>query len=166
MRQEIENKIINLYYEYPNKRFTVREISNLTKIPRATVHKYVVEIKKKKFVGKDNFANNDIFFRTKKINFFIEKIVGSGLISEIVSVLNPSCVILFGSIRRGDSVKESDIDLFVESSIKKDVNLKKYERKLGHGVQLFIRKNMDELQPRLFNNVVNGIKIYGSFKIK
>ena len=50
-------------------------------------------------------------FKIKKINYFIERIVASGLIDFLVENLNPSCVILFGSIRKGESVRESDIDL-------------------------------------------------------
>jgi len=111
-------------------------------------------------------AQTNPVFENKKINYFAEKILTSGLVDELVTKLSPSCIILFGSIRKGDSVKESDIDLFVESPVKKEVNLKKFERKLKHKIQLFIESDINNLQPNLFNNVVNGIKIYGSFKVK
>jgi len=168
MKQNInvEEKILGLFFEYPKKRFTIREIAKITKIPRATVHKYIIKLKSQKIISRDNQANDTFLFKIKKINYFVEKIVGSGLIEEFVSELNPSCIIVFGSIRKGDSVKESDIDLFVESSVKKKIDLKKYERKLGHKIQVFVETDMNKLQPNLFNNVVNGIKLYGSFKIK
>ncbi len=79
---------------------------------------------------------------------------------------HPSCIILFGSFRKGESVKGSDIDLFIESSKKIELNLNKFEKKLSHDLQLFIEEDIKKLQPRLLNNVVNGIKLYGSFKIK
>lgn len=160
-----KEKILELFYEFPNRKFTIREISNLTKIPRASAHKYFDELKKEKLIVKD-IASTSFLFKIKKINHFIEKIVLSGLIDDLINRLNPSCIIIFGSVRKGDSVKESDIDIFIESSIKKNIDLKKYEENLEHKIQLFIESNMNKLQPHLFNNVVNGIKLYGSFKIK
>ena len=111
-------------------------------------------------------AANTTLFKTKKINYYTEKIITSGLLEEIIKKLNPGCVILFGSIRKGESVKDSDIDLFIESQTEGKIDLKKYEKKLKHKIQLFIEKDIHKLQPQLFNNVVNGIKLYGSFKIK
>jgi len=165
MRQNNRNKILEIFYEYPNKRFTVRGISKLTKVPRATSHKIISDLKKEKLITKDNIAENNLLFKTKKINFFIEKIVESGLIEEIVDKFNPSNIILFGSIRKGDSIKESDIDIFVESSMKKDINLIKFEKKLGHRIQLFNEPQIKKLGTELGNNILNGIKLFGSIKI-
>ncbi len=160
------NKILELFYENIGKKLTIRGISKKTKIPRASVHNIIKLLKKENLITKDNLATNTLFFKTKKINYYIERIVESGLINELINTLNPSCIILFGSIRKGDSVKESDIDLFIEASIKKDINLKKYEKRLGHKIQLFIESDIHKLQKNLFNNVINGIKIYGGFSIK
>lgn len=165
MRQNQKEKILELFFEYPDKRFSIREIAKLTKIPRATVHKKILELKKQKVII-DNQADDNLMFKTRKINYFVEKIAASGLIDEFVSKLNPSCIILFGSIRKGDSVKESDIDLFVESSVKKSIVLSKFEKKLKHKIQVFVESDINKLQPNLFNNVINGIKLFGSFKIK
>jgi len=166
MRQNIENKILELYYEYPEKRFTIRGLSDLSGIPRATIHKYLVHLRKLKIIDYNNEIISGNLFYVKKINYFTEKIVESGLIDYLIKKLNPSSIILFGSIRRGDSIKESDVDLFVESYIKKDIDLKKYEKFIGHKVQLFVEGNISKLHDGLLNNVVNGIKLYGEFKIK
>ena len=166
MRQNIRVGVLEVFYEHPNKSFTVREIAKLTGVPRATVHKELINLKRNRLLSKENKAESNLAFRTKKINYFIEKIANSGLIGELIDKLNPSCIILFGSIRKGDSVKESDIDLFIESSIKKHISLVKFEKKLKHKIQLFIESNISELNDELFNNVVNGIKLFGSFKIR
>jgi predicted nucleotidyltransferase len=108
----------------------------------------------------------DLRFKTKKIHFFVEKIVESGLINELIQELNPSCIILFGSFRKGDSTSESDIDLFIETPLSKKIDLKKYTKILRHPVDLFIEKDLHTLQPPLVNNIVNGIKLYGSFTVK
>ena len=166
MRQDIEGKILRVFYEIPSRSFTIRDIMKIAKVPRATVHKYLVEFRNKGLVDKNNRAKNNLLFKTKKINYFVEKIIDSGIIEGIIEKLNPSCIILFGSIRKGDSVKESDIDLFVESSIKKELFLEKYEKKLKHKIQLFVKDDIKNLQPNLFNNIINGIVLFGSFKIK
>ena len=50
--------------------------------------------------------------------------------------------------------------------MKKSISLHKYEKILGHKIDLFVESNVHKLQENLFNNVVNGIKLYGSLKIK
>ncbi len=171
------NRILRMFYEYPEKEFTIREIAKLAKIPKATVHQYMAQLKKQKLITKDNRAETNLLFKTKKINYYIEQIASSGLIEELVKTLNPSCIILFGSVRKGDSVKESDIDLFIEAStkkaislsvevsLKKAVSLKIFEKQLGHKIQLFVEPDIKKLHSNLLNNVVNGIKLYGSFTI-
>lgn len=168
MRKEKDRmkSILKVFYEYPEKEFTVREIAKLTKIPKASVHNYLLQLKKAKLISKENQAETTLLFKTKKINDYIEEIVTSGLIEQLIRALNPSCIILFGSIRKGDSVKDSDIDIFIESPVKKDIPLRLYEKKLGHKIQLFVESDIHKLQPNLLNNVVNGIKLYGSFTIK
>ncbi len=166
MGQTIENKILELYYEFPEREFTVRELAKLSGVPRSTVQKYLVQFRKTKFIDRGNKILNEELFKIKKINYFIEKIVESGLIKHLVENLNPSSIILFGSVRKGDSVRESDIDLFVETYSKKEIDLTKYEKLIGHKIQLFIEKNINRLHDNLLNNVVNGIKLYGVFSIK
>lgn len=160
------DKILELFYEYPSQKFTVREVAKKTKIPKSTVQQYLLELKKQKLVDLENKATATMFFKIKKINFYIEKIVRSGIIETLAQELNPSCIILFGSIRKGDSTYESDIDLFVEAPLTKNINFHLYEKKLKHKIQLFIEKDIKNLQPQLFNNIVNGIKLYGSFSLR
>ncbi len=158
--------LLELFFEFPAERFTIREIEKRTKIPRATVHEYLRKLKDGGFVRKDNAPADTLPFKIKKIHHFIEKIVASGLIDELLQKLHPSCIILFGSVRKGESVKESDIDLFVESHSSSAIDAAPFEKKLGHRVQLFVEKDINALQPNLLNNVVNGVKLYGSFKVK
>jgi predicted nucleotidyltransferase len=167
MGQKFTNmdKIIELFYENPSKSFTVREISSKTKIPKSTVHKYITQLKKEKMITEENQASDSNLFKTKKTFHYIEKMIKIGLLDQIEKELNPSCIILFGSFRKGESDKDSDIDIFIESS-KREINLKNFEEKLGHEIQLIIENDIHKLPDRLFNNVINGIKIGGYFKAK
>ena len=160
------NDIIELFYENPEQAFTVRELAKMSKIPRSTVHKQLVALKNAQLVSSDNSASNSLLFKTKKVNFFMEKIAASGLLDAFIMHFNPSCIILFGSVRKGESTKESDIDLFIESAIKKEFDFSAYEKKLKHHIQVFVEGDITALPAHLFNNVLNGIKVYGSFKIK
>ncbi len=160
------DKILEVFYENPGKNFTVRDLSKLTKVPRATVHKKLLELKKEGLISKENYSEKGLLFETKKINFFIEKIVSSGLIDEIVEKLNPSAIVLFGGIRKGESDKESDIDLFVESSVEKKIDLINFEKKLKHKIDLFVYGHIKEVNENLRANIINGIKLYGYLDVK
>jgi len=160
MGQEDREKILRIYFENPGKEFTVREASSLTKIPKSTVHKILIEIKK------GIYFSDELYFKNLKTNYYTNQLFSSGLIGFLIDNLNPSLIILFGSFRKGESDKDSDMDVFVESQIKKEIDLKKFEKKIGHKIDLFVETSLEKLNSNLFNNVVNGIKLYGSFKIK
>lgn len=165
MRQ-INNKILEIFYENPEVSFTIRQLEQLTKIPRATVHKYLQDLKKDKLIAENNVSSESYFFKIKKRQYYIEKLVKSGFVEYLIDELKPSLIILFGSMSRGDSDKESDIDIFIETVIKKNIITKKYSKKLSHPIQLFIETDINKLQPHLVNNILNGVKLYGSFKVK
>lgn len=161
LKSEKQDRILRIIYENPNKNLTVREIEKITKIPKTTISDYL------RIMRKEGILNEgSLIFKIKKINYFIEEIVSSGLIEYLINELNPSCIILFGSFRKGESDIKSDIDLFIETPLKKSVDVSKYEKKLKHKISLFTEKNIKDLPNNLFNNVVNGIKLWGSFKIK
>lgn len=156
-----QDAFLEFIFENSDSDFSLREIEKEINIPKSTAYTYLKNLKDSNLLDK-----NSIFFKINKINFFVEKIVSSGLIDFLIDELNPSCIIVFGSVRKGDYDRNSDIDLFIESSIKKNLDLSKFEKKLKHKVELFVESNINKLPDNLFNNVVNGIKLYGSFKIK
>lgn len=160
------DKLLEVFYEHPGDEFTVRALAKIAKLPPATVQLYLQELKKGELVNANNTAVDTPLFRIKKTSYFVEKIVASGLLDYLIQTYHPSCIILFGSIRKGDSTQESDIDIFVESSAKIQPVPGKLEKILHHKVQLFIEPDINKLPDNLFNNVVNGIKLYGSFSLK
>lgn len=166
LKYEKLNNILAVFYEHPGESFTVRALARHARIPPTTVQCYLAFLKHKKLITSENRAADSFLFKTKKINYYIEKIVSCGLLEYLINEFNPSCIILFGGIRKGDSTSESDIDLFVETPHKKEVALIRFEKLLNHPIQLFVETNIHNLQPRLMNNVVNGIKLYGAFQIR
>ena len=160
------DRIRELFFEHPAKKFTVREITRKTRIPKSTVKNYLDILKSDGMVTKDNQSENSSLFKIKKTNYYVEKLVETELIDYLADKLIPEAIILFGSVRKGESIKNSDIDLFIITHSKKEVNLTKFEKKLKHKVELHVETSLSKLSPTLLNNVVNGIKIYGSFRVK
>ena len=166
LKDEKLDKVLEVFYEHPAQRFTVRGLAKKTKLPKSTVQNYLADLKKKNFISLNNRTLDNELFRIRKINYYIEKISKSGLISYLKKELNPSAIILFGSFRKGESIAESDIDLFIETTSKKTLDLSKFERRLRHSIQLFQEKDIHNLPDRLFNNIINGIVLHGFVKVK
>ncbi len=165
-KSEKLDKILELFYEFPSKRFTVRSISNKTKIPKSTVQDYLNKLKEQELVTKENTASNSGLFKMVKRQYWIRQLFKAGIIDYLKKELVPSCIILFGSFAKSESVKESDIDIFIETPKKAKLDLSRFEKKLNHKIQIFAEKDINNLPDRLFNNVINGIKLAGFFKIK
>ncbi len=80
-------------------------------------------------------------------------------------------VVLFGSLGKLEATKSSDVDLVVFCRSKKalvghdsgepDVDLKKFERKLGREVQIFRFENLENVSEELRLNIVNGCVLGG-----
>ena len=168
MEQEYQkwDNILNILFEYPYKKFTVREMSKMTKLPTSSVQRYLKKLREKNFIDSENSPVINSYYKFRKTYFIIGKMYEIGLIEFLIKEFNPSLLIVFGSVRKGDYDFESDIDIFLETPIKKDISLKKYEKLLKHNIQLFIETDINNLQPTLFNNVINGIKLDGYLKIK
>ena len=169
MRQKYQkwDRLLQLFFESSEKEFTIREISKQIKIPRASVQRYLKQLQEEGLLTKENKTIVTPYFKFKKTFFLIDKIFTSGLLDYLETELAPSTIIVFGSVRKGEYDKESDIDLFIETTKeKKEINLKEFERKLGHKIQLFLEKNINNLPSDLRNNVINGIKLRGYFQLK
>jgi len=164
MGQEANERILELFFEFPDNSFTVRETAKETRIPKSTVQKYLTKLKQRKLIDKENKAVKSLLFKVRKTNFYIEKIVGSGLIEKLLE-LNPSVIILFGSFRKGESSKGSDIDIFIETHSLVKVDLTKYEKKLKHKIDLHIYSSIRKVSENLQINIINGIKLYGFLDI-
>ncbi len=166
-------KIMKIFFEEPSKNFQIREISRLSKIAVTSVKKYLNELLDESFIIKDkntlypSYVSNqqNTMFRVYKQFYVIIKIHESGLLEYLTDIFHPRCIILFGSMAKGEYNKSSDIDLFVQSDEKK-VNLIKFEKILKHNINIICEENINKLSQELSNNIINGIKIYGYLKLK
>ena len=168
------DNILNLFFEEPEREFHVREIARIVKKSPTTISKYLTKLQKEQMLTSRTALNHKLFkadteslnYKNSKLAYNINQIVSSKLIDYIKDKLNPSAIILFGSFRKSENNKESDIDLLVISPEKTKLELSAFERKLKHKIQLFVHSNKDlqkmlKTNKELVNNWINGIVVYG-----
>lgn len=160
------DKILELIFEFPNQKFSVREISKKTNIPSSSAQRYLKEFRKDGVIDKENKFVISPYSKFLKTFFIIKKMHNIGLIEYIEKTFVPETIILFGAVRKGEYDNESDIDIFIATTKKQKLELKKFEKKLNHKIDIFIGRDIKELPKDLLNNVVNGIKLGGYFSIK
>lgn len=168
-----QDKIMKLFFENPSKRFQIRGIARELKASKTAVSHHIKSLLKKKLILKVNkgifpsFAasNTSEIYRFYKKQYFIERIIESGILGYIEKEASPRCIILFGSFAKAEYDIKSDIDLFVQAE-DTIVELSKFEKKLGHKINILFAPDLKKLSPELLNNIINGIKLRGYIKIK
>ncbi len=166
LSMKVRQIILEFFFEHPQVSFAVRELTTKTGIKRSTVQYYLTQLRKEGFVLSNNQWADNWRNRVVKTNYYTEKISKTGLVEYLEEELGASAIILFGSFRKGESAQESDIDIFVECAREKTLDLRRFEKRLGHKIQLFVRPKITLLPKDLLNSVVNGIKLQGYFTIK
>lgn len=171
--------ILNYFFEEPERKFHLRELARLARLAPSTVSKNLEQLVKKRILiskkdkGFKLFSANseNHLYRDLKLFYNIFQIRISGLVDHIIEIFNqPKSIILFGSFRKGENIPRSDIDIFIEVTAKKELDLSKFEGKLGHKIQLFqfTSKEISAMQKNnkeLFNNIANGIVLEGFFEV-
>ena len=165
-------RIMELFFEEPVRNFQLREISRLTKIAVTSTKKYLRELEREELIRKNtktlypSYAANESnrLFRTYKQQAMMLKIIKSGLLEYLEQTTLPKTIILFGSVRKGEYDKKSDIDLFVQSS-KQPLNLQKFEKALKHKINILFEQNLKKISNELLNNLANGIVLTGYLKL-
>ena len=163
--QKVE-RLIETISEMKNTELKIRDLSRLTKIPRTSINRYLNSLKESKIIDSEGRLITNNYTKFLRSFILIKKIFASGLIEYLESQLVPSVIILFGSIRKGEHTKESDIDLFVETTKTISLDLSRFEKKIKHKIQIFAEQDIADLPKELFNNVVNGIKLSGYLRLR
>ncbi|MEK6872878.1 MAG: nucleotidyltransferase domain-containing protein [Nanoarchaeota archaeon] len=173
------DKILEPFIENPEKEFHVRQIAKLVNKSPTTISKYLKKFERKDILKSDKKFNHLLFkantendnFKRLKLSYNLEILHSSGLIDYIVKEFNyPEAIILFGSFAKAENIPKSDVDLLIISPLKKEINLERFEEKLGHKIQLFINSKKEiEIMKRknkeLLNNFINGVTLYGFLEV-
>jgi len=166
-------RIMELFFEYPTKDFHIRGIAKTLNIPKATVGNQIKELIKNRLIIKrkkdvfPSFKANDTheFYRYYKKQDALEKIMTSNLINYLEESCNPKCIVLFGSFAKGEYDINSDIDLFIQAA-ESELDIKKYEKKLKHKINILFEAKLNKLSDELLNNIINGVNLSGFLRIK
>ena len=163
-------RVYSLLIKYPSKSFSAREIARELGLSHSTVLKCLDNLFKFGFIKKDEKTlyvtynlNTDKGLLYRK-NWVLFEIFDSGVVEYIQNKMFPSSIVLYGSCANGYFNDKSDIDLFVEAS-EVQLNLKKYEQKLGRKIHVLFEPNINDLSKELRNNIVNYTVLYGFLKV-
>lgn len=175
---EIKFDILDHFFEYPNKGYTIRSLAKIAKINHTTVRKYLIYYVKAGLLVKKQTSpyvtfmadTNSKKYINLKLYYNLELIRESGLVEKIEKAYNYPPIVLFGSFSRAENDENSDIDICIVSDIKKGVDISELEerefRKISfHQFTKKMWKEAKEKNPELVNNIANGITLSGQLEI-
>ncbi len=165
-------KVLKIFLDSPIENFRLREISRLSKISPPSVMNYLAEFEKRGLIKKNiknkipfysAIRDNADFILYKKLSILFE-LNNSGLVDYLWNKLSPEAIVLYGSFAKGESIENSDIDIFI---LGKEclINLGEFEKKLNKGIHLLFKKSLRELSSELKNNILNGTILKGYLKV-
>ena len=167
----ITYRVLRLFFDSPTKGFQLREMSRLLKLGLPTVRNNARLLLKLGFLKKEKtgvyeryFASGSDIYKIYKTNDVLIRIYESGLVEFLEKSFVPDAVILFGSASRGEDAEASDIDLFLIAK-ERDIDLKKFEVSLKRKINMHFNEKVSKIPKELLNNLINGIVIYGFFKV-
>jgi len=164
-------KVLKIFLDSPIENFRLREIARFSGISPPSVMNYLAEFIKEGLIKKN--VKNEIpfysavrdspnFILYKKLSILFE-LNNSGLVEYLWEKLSPEVIILYGSFAKGESIENSDIDLFILGE-EKFLDLNKFEKRLNKNIHLFFKKSFKELALEIRNNILNGIILKGYIK--
>ena len=165
---------LKIFFEDPNKEFHLRELARILKKNPVTIKRHlqgfvklgVLNCKKERRLEIYSSNTENFYYKEYKKVYNRFKIIESGLLNFLKKEFNLPTIILFGSYERGEDNKNSDVDIFILTEIKKHINLEFYEKKINRPIQLHIM-NKKEFQkakkdnPDLINSIINGSLLSG-----
>ena len=174
---ETKVTILKSFFEDPNRKFSIRELSRILKINHTTVRQHLNQMVKEGFLSlkkEDVYSFYQLVLAKKTLNlklyYNLEKIRESNLVQDLEKTFNLPIIVLFGSYAYAMDDKTSDIDICLISNIEKEFSTEKYEKILNKKISIHkFNKNSwikaKNLNPNLINNICNGIVLSGELEV-
>ncbi len=172
IRKSIKDKVKEYFFINPSARLRVRHIEKTVKIPLPSAIKYSDELEKEGILKSSIVSgvklytadrSSEAFLLEKKL-FNIKGLYTSGLVKHLIEEHQNPTVVVFGSYAKGEDIETSDIDLYIEST--KKINLDKFESILKRKIQVFAYKNIKSIENKqLSNSIINGIVLNGFLEV-
>lgn len=172
-RQNIKEIIKEFFFLNPTIKIRVRQLEKKLNLPLPSVIRYCRELANEGLLDIRKIGNVSFYTASRNERYLLEKklynlkiVFQSGLVDYLKAELSNPAIIVFGSYSKGEDIENSDIDLYIETPSAKEVNLKKFEEKLGRKIQVFRYKKIKDLKKvHLANNIINGILLNGFIEV-
>jgi len=164
--------LLKLFLDSPTESFRLREIARLVKLSPPSVMNYLKDFEREGLIKKQikrkipfytAIRDNPNFILYKKLSILFE-LNDIGLIDYLWDKLSPESIVLYGSFVKGESIEDSDIDLFILGKERK-VDITKFEDKLDKKIHLFFKESLKEIPNELKNNILNGVILKGYLQV-
>ncbi len=174
---ETKLTILKPFFEDPNRKFSIRELSRILKINHTTVRQYLNKLAKEEFLSSKKegvYSFYHLILSKKTLNlklyYNLEKVRNSNIIEDLEKAYDLPVIVLFGSYAFARDDVNSDIDVCLISNVEKEFPIEKYEKNLNRKVCLhkFSKDSLGKakkLNPNLINNICNGIVLSGELVI-
>lgn len=159
------------FFEDCYRRINVREYAKIVKISPPTASKILNEYYNKGILKMEKDRNylffhayqkNKIFVELSRIYWFLKL---KSLVDFLDSNLTSPTIILFGSLSKGETKADSDIDIAIISR-KNEIDIQRFEKKINRKIQLFWFKSIQDIKEKeLANNIINGYLIKGKIRL-
>jgi len=169
--------ILKPFFEDPNRKFSIRELSRILKINHTTVRQYLNKLVKEELLSSKKervYLFYHLILSRKTLNlklyYNLEKVRNSNLIEELEKAYDLPVIVLFGSYAFARDDVNSDIDVCLISNVEKEFLAEKYEKSLNRKISLhkFSKDSWGKAKksnPNLVNNVCNGIVLSGELVV-
>lgn len=160
-------RTLEVFFLNPTRINFIRSISKEINLAQTSVRnhikfllneKMIVEKKSSPFNGYvSNRENPD--FRYYKMIYNLASL--KNLLDFIIKSCYPKAIVLFGSYSRGEDIENSDIDLFVLSKKRKDLELNSFEKTLNRKINVLFLDSFKKLDKKLQDKIKNGFVLEG-----
>lgn len=169
--------ILKPFFEDPNRKCSIRELSRILKINHTTVRQYLSKLVKEGFLSSKKeglYSFYKLVLDKKTLNlklyYNLEKIRESNIIEDLEKNYDFPVIVLFGGYASAMDDLTSDIDLCLISNIEKEFLTEKYEKKLNRKVSIhkFNKTSWEKAKksnPNLINNICNGVVLSGELGV-
>ncbi len=161
--------VLEVFFTEPTSIHFIKEIGRQIDLAPTSVRASIISLLKLKLIKNkkgrpfDGFVadreNEDFIYYKRVYNLYAVK----ELKHAIVEANYPALLVLFGSYSIGEDVEISDIDIFVLSKTRKEMNFKEFEKKLKRAINVMIVDDFDAIDDDIKKKIINGIVLYGGF---
>ena len=161
---DTKEEVLNVIFDFPTKRFHIRELSRILKISPPAISKAVKELEKDSLITTEKSIIHSIsanlenprFKQIKRVKN-LSKIYDSGLSDYLKEQFPDSTIVLFRSYADGEDTEKDNIAIAVLNSKEKKLSLAQFEQQLNRKIEIVFTKPNE--------SIINGIKLYGHISL-